>query len=335
MNFAESKVMKSFKIVVAIVAIISSMVYMQSCNKENWLISIPNNLQLKNNLSEYQIFQGSPSDLSPTNGFHLYELSTQLFTDYAEKQRLIKLPSGTVLQPTDDNLPQFPEGTILVKTFFYYKDKRNLQLGKKIIETRLLIKHEGKWNVGTYKWNETQTDATLITTGFDEAIAWKDEYGATKNISYHIPNTTECNTCHQSDKISLPIGPKLRNLNRDVIRNGSTINQLLYLQNQGIFHSINPADYSKLPDWQNTSNTIEQRARAYMDVNCAHCHNDNGVCKRIVFRPAYETPFGKTYLTNYKKLIIIDMEKKSMPKLGTTITHAEGIEILKQYFSTF
>lgn len=318
--------------VIALCMVIAAIAKLQCCEKE-FLVTIPNNLELKPRLSEYEVFQGNPSDLKPSAGFVAYELSTQLFTDYAEKQRLIKLPPGSTLQPVDDGLPVFPEGTILVKTFFYRHEKANPSSGKKIIETRLLIKQDGKWNVGTYKWNEAQNDATLLTTGATENVSWKDENGQQKSIAYHIPNNTECNTCHQSSGIAIPIGPKMRNLNRDVQRNG-VINQLLHLKNAGVFADVDPTHYTMLPSWEDQSHTLEQRGRAYLDVNCAHCHSDGGVAGRLVFRPAYETPFDETYLRKYKKLILIDLEKKKMPKLGTTIVHSEAIELLRKYFET-
>ena len=67
-------------------------------------------------LSDYNIFSGGPQALVPGNGFQLYELATGLFTDYAEKQRLIKVPAGTTITVVNDGLPNFPDGTILDST---------------------------------------------------------------------------------------------------------------------------------------------------------------------------------------------------------------------------
>ena len=114
-------------------------------------------------ISAYNIFTGDPVALTPGNGFQLYELATGLFTDYAEKQRLIKLPAGTAITAIHDGLPQFPDGTILVKTFYYFNDKRNAAAGKRLIETRLLIKNNGLWTAGAYVWNNEQTDAVPVS----------------------------------------------------------------------------------------------------------------------------------------------------------------------------
>src|SRR5690606_5663212 len=110
----------------------------QSCQKEN-LIS-PNDTTLEfEKLSDYKIYDGNPIDLIPNNDFQLYVIASQLFSDYAQNLRLMYLPENTKLKALDDGLLEFPGGTIIVKTFFYYNDERNHSLGKKLIETRVLI----------------------------------------------------------------------------------------------------------------------------------------------------------------------------------------------------
>src|SRR6187402_749632 len=107
--------------------------HFQSC-KEDDLLESENNIEMSDKLSDYSIFQGDQSNLIPVDGYEPYEVSTQLFSDYAEKQRLIKIPGGSKIIASDDGLPDFPEGTFLVKTFYYFNDKRDVSKGKKIIE---------------------------------------------------------------------------------------------------------------------------------------------------------------------------------------------------------
>jgi hypothetical protein len=133
-------------------------------------------------LSDYNIFTGDPVALTPGNGFQLYELATGLFTDYAEKQQLIKVPSGQTITAVNDGLPQFPDSTILVKTFYYFNDKRNVSKGKRLIETRLLIKNNGQWMAGTYVWNKEQTEAALVTGGQKTTVSWIDEKANNKRV---------------------------------------------------------------------------------------------------------------------------------------------------------
>src|ERR1700733_1765311 len=123
-------------------------------------------------LSDYHIYKDNLSNLAPETGFHTYLLATPLFTDYAEKQRLIHLPEGTKMTQTGEGLPDFPDGAMLVKTFYYYNDKRDTTRGRRIIETRLMIRSAGKWSAATYAWNEAQTDATLQKSSSNTNVSW-------------------------------------------------------------------------------------------------------------------------------------------------------------------
>ena len=237
---------------------------------------LPKTVDFEQNLSAYEIFQGNFSDLVPSEDFHLLELSSVLFSDYTHKQRLVKIPAGTQMSKLDDGSLFFPNGTILVKTFFYYFDERDLELGKRVIESRLLIKEDDHWNVATYIWNESQTDASLELNGADTQISWIDAYGSDVSTLYHIPNENECITCHQSNINISPIGPSLMNLNREVVRNGSDINQLAHLQSLGILDQFDVAEVDQIVNYKNLNIALKERARAYFAMNCAHCHNPDG-----------------------------------------------------------
>jgi len=282
-------------------------------------------------LSNYNIFTGDPVALTPGNGFHLYELATGLFTDYAEKQRLIKVPAGQPITAVNDGLPQFPDGTMLVKTFYYFNDKTNVSKGKRLIETRILTKNNGQWLAGTYVWNQQQTDAVLVTGGLKTAVSWIDEKASLQRISHKIPSAKDCGTCHNTNNTIMPIGIKVRNLNIDVVRNNIAANQLQYLQDAGIMNAVNPARFSQLPAWQNEANTLQERVRAYLDVNCAHCHSETGSCARSSLRFAWEIPLENTRIAARKKRIVGFMSTGRMPRIGTTIVDAEALALIKKY----
>ncbi len=316
-----------------VLTFISGLIIQISCQKEK-LVSFDESTLTIQNLSEYGIYQGNPLDLTPTNDFKPYEISSPLFTDYAEKQRLIKVPGGAKLSASTNDLLNFPEGTILVKTFYYFKNKQNPGAGKKLIETRILELRQGKWVAGTYLWNDSQTDAVLINTGFKKAVNWIDESGNGKAVSYQIPSNLECRTCHNVNKNVQPIGPKVRNLNIDVVRNNTTINQLNYFHNEGILEPLNIAAFSSLPNYKDATKTIEQRARAYLDMNCAHCHNAAGFASEKRYRMSYETDLNTSKIQEGKASIIYKMERGEMPKLGTTVVDQKGLELLKEYLET-
>jgi len=298
--------------------------------------------QLPPRLSDFPIYEGRASDLQPAKGFVRYQLATTLFTDYAEKERLVKVPFGTSIVVTGDGLPQFPDGTMLVKTFFYWNDRRDTSLGRRIIETRILLKSGDSWLAGTYIWNAAQNEALLAGSGLRTAVSWIDGAGQTRNIKYEVPSAKQCASCHRSGKEIVPIGFKTRNLNIDVTLPGTTsgtsntptINQLRHLQSLGIIAAVDPSSLSRLPAWDDNQYSLEQRARAYLEMNCAHCHNADGFCARSEFRPSYENSLSETKIAAKKKKILDFMRSGRMPLLGTTIVHDEGLQLLEAYFKT-
>ena len=289
---------------------------------------------LNSKLSDYAVYQGNASDLKPNSDYKLYELSSQLFSDYAEKQRLIKIPIGTILKAVNDGLVEFPEGTVIVKTFYYFNDKREEKKGKKLMETRLLVKTNAKWKVGTYMWNEEQTEANLIKSGMKKTVSWIDEKGTENVISYHIPNNAECRTCHNTGSTTMPIGTKVRNLNFNIIRNNVLQNQLIYLSKESIMNSINPKAFASLPNYKDTTLSIEKRARAYFEVNCAHCHNEKRFASHKDLRFAYEHSLQKTKILDVKNRIINRTQNGKMPKIGITVTDKDGIALIKKYIES-
>lgn len=89
-------------------------------------------------------FEREMFHLKPKDGVYEFGLSTPLFTDYAKKQRLIKLPPSTTFEITPEGEMVFPDITLIAKTFYYppLRGKRNNI--NRIIETRLLQKVEGR-----------------------------------------------------------------------------------------------------------------------------------------------------------------------------------------------
>lgn len=302
----------------------------QSCEKDAL-----EPIDFSEKLSDYNIYQGDLSDLNSTDEYHLYELSSPFFSDYAEKQRLIKIPDGSIMTATDDELLDFPNGTIIVKTFYYFNDKRDETQGKQIIETRLLIKSNDDWQTATYLWNDDQTEANLISAGVDKAVSWIDNTGEGKAVFYHVPSNSECATCHQSKEKLTPIGPKVRHLNMDVIRNNTTQNQLIHLQSKGVLNSFNPTDFGTTPNYNDVNLTIEERGRAYLDINCAACHTEDGFAGiEEEFRFSYTETLESSKILEGKRTIVEQMEIGEMPQSGAALVHEEGLELIKEFIES-
>lgn len=298
-----------------------------SCNisEEEWYLTyIPNEIDLKENLSSYSIFKNEMKMLQPNDGVYLYDISTPLFTDYANKQRLVKLPPGTEINYVNSGLLNFPEGTILVKTFYYGNTAQN----RKIMETRLLIKSSNSWNVGVYEWNDQQNEAFLITEGKIKNITVYDSNNSKRNISYEIPSNLDCTSCHNASDNTMPIGPKARNLKQPLLKDWHSI---------GLLDSKPDPYLQYVPDWEDQSKPIEERGRAYLDVNCAHCHNEKGIASAWGLDLEYNTPFENTGVSQKKYEILERMKSnwqdEKMPKIGTTLKHSEGITLIETYLN--
>ncbi len=288
------------------------------------------------NLSEMNLFVGNMSDLEITPYAFEYNLNTQLFTDYAHKQRFIALPPGEKMTYDGDGLPLYPDNTLIAKTFYYNNDERDLSLGKTIIETRILIKIDGDWVTGDYKWNEAQDDAVLDLNGSIVPVTWIDAEGESNTIDYAIPSDSDCFTCHRIYDDKTPIGPKLRTLNFEV--NGT--NQLQQLIDSDMLDGLSdPSTVSVLPNWEDANYSLEERARAYFDVNCAHCHIEGGFCEvQSTLRLAFETDMASSNIAERRNSIINRMsfynQGFSMPWIGTTVIHDEGLELVLDYLDT-
>jgi parallel beta-helix repeat protein len=234
----------------------------------------------KARLSEYGYFTGSPAAQLPAAGVVPYTVASSLFADGAGKQRFIVLPPGGKIGFSADGPWTFPDGTVLIKTFYFDKDQRNPSLGRRMIETRLEVFSAGTWTMHTYLYDDTQNDAVRHVPGAGVSVSFIDESGASRTIDYRVPSTDQCKSCHLSNRAPVPLGPKTKQWN--------TGTQLAEMS--PLFASAVP-DATTLPRLANPSGTdpIEMRARAYLDANCAHCHSEKGAASSTSLRLNVET----------------------------------------------
>ena len=291
-------------------------------------------LEFKTLLSQMGVYTTALSSLIPMDGVQLYELNSTLFTDYAAKQRLVRLPNcEQMIYNGNDLLPTFPDNSLIAKTFYYNLDEGNPALGKKIIETRILIKVNGIWQVGNYIWNSAQTEATYRETGSEEIISYVDINGNTQNINYIVPSKDDCFTCHSNSNVTVPIGMQLRSMN--FTPSYISQNQLEHFSSIGFLDGVDPSAITVLPDWTDTSLDILERGRAYIDMNCAHCHRPGGPVMNFGLDFRLETAFDDTGI--YANRGEIEMRVQSiaptyrMPQLGRTVIHEEAVVMLLEY----
>ncbi|MGE3929711.1 MAG: SO2930 family diheme c-type cytochrome [Hyphomonadaceae bacterium] len=228
-------------------------------------------------LAAYWLFTDAGAR-TPNEGVVPYDLNTALYSDGALKFRYVFLPPGAEApSPSGDGVLDFPVGTVLIKTFAMAADMRRPSENVRFLETRLLIRREEGWIALPYIWNEAQTEARYEPIGASIPINFLDEAGESVALDWAAPNRNQCKGCHDRRGAITPIGPSLRNLNRDYPYAGGAENQLTHWRRSGMIDALPPEPAPAAPDaYDPASGSVEARARAYLDVNCAHCHNPEG-----------------------------------------------------------
>ena len=109
-------------------------------------------------------------------------------------------------------------------------------------------------------------------------MSWIHTDGRARTNNYIIPNANQCKGCHKSGETMTPIGPKARHLNRDFAYREGTENQLAHWSRLGALAGApTPSEAPRLAVWDDPkSGTLDARARAWLEINCAHCHNPDG-----------------------------------------------------------
>ena len=228
-------------------------------------------------LSKYRFFEGALADFNPTIGVVPFEPINALFSDYAHKERFLWMPQGAgATYESDSSVLVFPEGTVLLKTFYYDHVLPSDQ--RRILETRMLFKRNGVWEFAKYVWNDEQTEAVYDMNGYLVPVSFTDDSGTAHDVVYAMPSETECLTCHRKGQASTPIGVKPQNLNSVFAYAEGSMNQLDKWTALGYLQGGMPGTINTVTDWRDVSQPLNERVRGYLDVNCAHCHTDGRYC---------------------------------------------------------
>ncbi|GAB6166838.1 hypothetical protein JCM19992_28380 [Thermostilla marina] len=244
--------------------------------------------------------------LTPAAGVLPYDVNVPLWSDGAVKTRLIVLPQGGTIEYRDHEPWQFPGGTVLVKSFFLPKTREAAALAEsnprraaaqvsdrlnwRRLETRLLVNTANGWKGYTYVWNRDQTDAELLEGMRREDVAVASPAGPTVQ-SWYYPSRSDCMACHTA-AAGRVLGVNTRQLNRPV---SSTQSQIDLFASLGAFSNKPPQVREAFPDWFAPKGaSAEVLARAYLEANCAFCHQPGGIVRRPDLRAS--TPIAQAQL---------------------------------------
>ncbi len=267
-------------------------------------------------LSDWHVVEARDGRLQLNQGVVPYDLNTPLFTDYAHKLRTIWMPAGVSATYSATDTFDFPVGTIISKTFYYplpagaardsgevarnYDNSRDfagsgLDLAHvRLIETRLLVRRQDGWTALPYVWNAQQTEAVLQPTGAVQPLTLVAADGSREPFNYVVPDRSQCASCHARDMLShalQPIGPKARHLNRDYAYADGNENELAHLVRVGYLSGAPAPDQApRNANWMDPQAPLDARARAYLDINCGHCHNPQGAANTTGLSLSMATP---------------------------------------------
>jgi mono/diheme cytochrome c family protein len=289
----------------------------------------------------------------PAAGVLAYDINVPGWHDGARGEHWLAAAAGTRLHPADNAPWQFDDGLALVQT---------LALGtgavSRRVETRVLLKQENDWVGYTYVWNEGQTDAELApAAGLRTTLELPEG-----RRPWLVPSRSDCLVCH-SRAASFALSLATRQLNR--ARAGEpAVNQLRWLEQLDLLRTgtnsaalpTPPEAAPRYPNLADDAARLEDRARAYLAVNCSHCHVQEGGGNSLMDMAAW-TPLKKARLIDQvpqhgtfnlrdARIITAGLPSRSvlvsrsalrlpgqMPPLGTLRPDPEGTRLLSQWIS--
>ena len=301
-------------------------------------------------------------DLTPADSLIPYDINVAFYSDGAFKLRWLSVPHETpsgskvAFAPAGDW--RFPNGTVFVKHFEMATDETHPEQ-KRRLETRLLV-CDAKGGVygATYKWRADNSDADLLESNLTEVLPIRTATG-TRTQTWYYPSRQDCRTCHSTTAGNV-LGLKTRQLNRDFSFPGGVVdNELRAWNHAGLFEpELKEADlqsYPQLARADDSARSIEDRARSYLDANCAYCHRPGGTV--AYFDARYDTPLERQKLINGAVLInegidrphvitpndvwrsvallrISSIEGLKMPPLAHETIDQHGVDLLREWIGS-
>lgn len=207
--------------------------------------------------------------------------------------------------------------------------------------------------------NDEQNEAFLNFIGQKTEVSWIDHNGTAQKINYHVPNNNQCKNCHINGKEITPIGPTAAQLNGKFKTLSEDITQLEFFAQHNRLEGLPPNQLiPQFAVWDDPhTGSLEERAKAYLDINCAHCHQPKGSAKnsgldlrftqidlrkRGVFKPPVAAGKGSGNLEYSivpghpeQSILLYRIDNTEpgimMPEIGRSINHNEGVDLISEY----
>jgi putative heme-binding domain-containing protein len=325
-------------------------------------------------LSETGLFT-SVKDQRPAPGVVPFSINAEPWQDFATANRYVAVPGSEKIRIYDSaieipggfysGMVFFPKDGVLAKTISI-EMKRDDPLSRKHLETQILHNDGTNWHGYSYQWNDEQTDATLVpAAGVNRTLEVIDAQapGGKRKQTWHYPSRAECMTCH-NPWAGNGLAFTIPQINRDHDYGGVVDNQVRTFQHIGLIEMLHKQDgqdkprpddsLPKLVDPYDVKGDLDQRARSYLQVNCAHCHQFGAggtadlqlkydtpleQSKTLEVRPAQGTfeIHGAHILSPgdpYRSVLYYRMSKLGagrMPHIGSEIVDDRGVRLIHDW----
>lgn len=247
------------------------------------------NQRFPTKLSESGLFTSTASQ-EPSPGVIPYRINASLWSDGATAERWLALGGVAPAEATPLGIWKLPDGSVLARTVSIETEKGNAK-SRRRVETQVLHRESGSWRPYSYVWDDAQQDATLAPA---EGVTKTSEVGdatapgGKRALTYRVSSRSECTLCHNpwvetkstvfGRQSASPLGLSTGQLNCEIPSSEGTHNQVKEWLRQGLVTIPEGMKTDSLPrtaDPYDTSAAPGPRARAYLQVNCAHCHQFN------------------------------------------------------------
>jgi len=305
------------------------------------------NAEFPRKLSETGLFADVEKH-APAPGVVPYLINAEPWADGATAERLVALPGDSqlkVYKKTNSQVGyiagewEFPDGGVLTKT---------ISLSGRRLETQVLHFDVDTWKAYNYLWNDEQTEAVLA-----------DDVGSDLKVgrqTWRHASRTECLLCHTT-RVGSVLGfrpPQLDLISGD---GAASSNQLVALQQLGLFAELLPAKIDRFPNPHDPDASFEQRARSYLHVNCGHCHTRGGGGSSF-FNVQFNLPLSRTSLLAsrptqgtfgildaqivapgdpYRSVLYYRMSKLGhgrMPQFGSQVIDPRGTRLIRDWIAS-
>jgi putative heme-binding domain-containing protein len=321
------------------------------------------NVAFPRKLSETGLFK-SVTEEKPALGVIPFEINAHHWADHTTSRRWIGVVGDaqlTLLEKSNwtngdiEGQFKFPHNTVVAKTIYLQLDPADAK-SKRRIETQVMHRYHDDWMAYNYVWNDEQTDAILqenIAVEREFRIAAPDSSDGYRKQKWLHASRDQCMLCHIWSSGAVH-GFKRNQLNRRF--GDEDENQLKKFASIGLFaEEFEALEPSVSP--HDASANLEGRTRAWLDLNCAHCHRQNGggtgsfvleddaslEDMKLIDMPANQGDFG---LTDTRLVVSGDPSRSvllyrlmksghgRMPQFGTNVVDDHGAMLIYDWIKS-